>query len=290
MPPVPLGRATQTAKTIARHLPFAVVEPLAFPFEALWQRAGIRRPGRGDPSVILFTLHKVASTFTHVILGYLNDRHMGLRRMDWDRYIHNRYPTDTSTWLAERQAEIFASTGYLYGPFRAWLPIPDLGTYRILLILRDPRDILTSAYFSEAFSHSAPFARSRMAEFEARRERVQNTSIDEFVLGRADDLFRLIEEYREMSVAFGVPVLTYETMLLDFDSFLDGVEAQLKITITGRQRSELRTLGQIGQELGDDPANHLRKGTPGDHRDKLAPRTVERLTATFAPQLEWMRG
>jgi hypothetical protein len=279
---------SDSAKRLARRLPFGLIELALFRREAAWLRFGIKRPGQDDPSVILFTMHKVASTFTHELLGYLNTELLGLRRMDWDKYIHNKFPTDTTTWMAEHVDELFHHSGYTYGPFRASLPIAELARYRVLMILRDPRDILTSAYFSEAFSHAPPLLPERLAELEERRTRVQAMSIDEFVIEKAAEVLGLLDDYRRISDTYAVRPLTYTQMMFDWDGFMDGVQDALGVPISQHHRDVLKAKGRIGEELGGNANAHLRRGTPGDHVDKLQPDTVRQLTAIFSDHLDWL--
>jgi hypothetical protein len=281
---------SDSAKRLARRLPFGLIELGLFPNEAAWLRFGRKRPGEPDPSVILFTLHKVASTFTHELLGYINTEILGLRRMDWDKYIHNKFPTNTTEWMSRQVDVLFDHTGYAYGPFRAALPIPQLEQYRILMILRDPRDILTSAYFSEAFSHAPPLRPERLKEFEERRQMVQAMTIDEFVIKKADELVGFFEDYRTMAERCGVRPLDYAQMMSNWDGFMDGVENSLNVTISQHHRDVLKTKGRIGEDLGDDESQHLRRGTPGDHAEKLLPETVSHLTSVFGDHLRWLHG
>lgn len=285
---VPDRLRSELPKRLARRLPFEVIEAGLFPNEASWLRFGRKRPGEPDPSVILFTLHKVASTFTHELLGYLNAELLGLKRMDWDRYIHNRFPEDTTTWISREVDELFDPVGYAYGPFRAPLPIPDLDRYRILLILRDPRDILTSAYFSEAFSHAPPLLPERLAEFEERRERVRKSTIDDFVLERAGDLLSIFDEYKTLAERYDVRPLVYEQMMGNWEVFMDSVEAAIGVEIPQEHRDILRSKGRIDDELDGEVTNHLRQGTPGDHADKLQPETIEQLNKIFTAHLAWL--
>ena len=276
------------AKRFARHVPFQLVEAVAFPQESRWHRFGIERPGVDEPSVILFTLHKVASTFTNQLLGEINANCLNLKRMDWDKYVYNMVPSGTSEWIAARTDDLFAPSGYCYGVFRAPLPITSLGDYRVLLIVRDPRDILTSYYFSEAHSHAEPLDKARLQDFRARRAQVQEMTIDEYVLDKASDLERLLDNYMEMSSATGAQPLTYELMMSDWESFMDRVSDVLRVELDTQLRTKLRDLGQIGVEHGGDENQHRRKGTPGDHRHKLQPETIARLTEQFRRHLEWM--
>lgn len=275
-------------KSIARRLPFRVVETVAFPAESQWHRYGIQRPGVRDPSVLLFTLHKVASTFTNQLLAEINSESLQLRRMDWDKYVYNMVPRDTSGWIATRAESLFEPEGYCYGVFRGPLPIPEIDRYRVLMILRDPRDILTSYYFSEATSHAEPLDKRRLKEFRDRRALVQAMTIDEYVLDKAPELEGLLDGYMTLSEQAGVQPLTYELMMNDWDQFMLRVGEVLNVTIEESLRERLREKGQIGVEHSGDESQHRRKGTPGDHRHKLQPETVDALTARFERHLRWM--
>ena len=62
-------------------------------------------------------------------------------------------------------SRIFLDRGYCYGGFR-FLPesfeIPILGQVKSLLLVRDPRDMLVSHYFSTRSSHPAPGSKSTL--------------------------------------------------------------------------------------------------------------------------------
>jgi len=281
-------RFIEPAKQAVRHVPFPLIESFAFPRESQWLHFGLKRPGADEPSVALFTLHKVASTFTNELLGYLNNEHLHLRRMDWDKYVFNKVPQDSSGYLAARTQKLFKSSGYCYGAFRAALPITNLHRYRVLLILRDPRDILTSFYFSEAHSHAPPLNKNRLQEFEARRAEVLSMTIDEYVLDRAGHLASKLDDYMAMSQEHGIEPLTYEQMMSDWKGFMDRVGEILEFDIPEHDRLTLRIRGQIGIEHSGDVNNHRRRGTPGDHREKLQPATVAKLTSQFERHLKWL--
>ena len=281
-------RFTEPAKRAARHLPFPIVEAVAFPRESQWLRFGRKHPGADESSVVLFTLHKVASTFTNDMLGYLNDELLGLQRMDWDKYIYNKVPRDSSGYIAARSDDLFEDAGYCYGVFREALPIAQLDRYRVLLILRDPRDILTSYYFSEAHSHAPPLNKARLREFEERRSYVRSLSIDEYVLERSGHVQHKLDAYMSMSQRAGVEPLTYEHMMSDWVGFMDRVEGILGMEISEHHRQTLRLRGQIGVEHAGDVNSHRRRGTPGDYLEKLQPKTIAVLNERFDVHLKWL--
>lgn len=281
--------AVEPGKAVARRLPFPVVEATLFPHEGAWLRLGRKSPGRQEPSVLFFSLHKVASSFTHHMLTYLNTELLGLRRMDWDGYAYNRFDVSAAEWASANADDIFRSTGYCYGVFRAPLPIRDLENYRILMIVRDPRDILTSWYFSDAFSHAEPLRPGRLEKFERYRNIALDQTIDEYVHGvKADYLEKQLEGYRRLLSARGTQPLLYETMQLDWNTFMDQVSEQLGVEISVHHRQRLREMGGIGESLSGDVNEHRRKGSPGDFAEKLSDESIEALNARFGPYLEWM--
>jgi hypothetical protein len=75
-------------------------------------------------------------------------------------------------------------------------------------------------------------------------------------------------------------------MLADFERWLIGLLGRSQLTIT----SELReTLLQENKRLcpkDEDVRRHLRKGQPGDYKEKLAKDTVDYLNRNFASFLE----
>ncbi len=281
--------AKERGKVVARRVPFAMLEPALFPAEGAWLRLGRKSPGLDDASVIFFSLHKVASSFTHHMVSYLNTELMGLRRMNWDGYAYNRFETSAAEWVEENKAEIFESKGYCYGVFRAPVEMNNFADYRKLAIFRDPRDILTSWYFSDAYSHAEPLNRGRVESFQEGREEVQSLDINTYVLGeRAAYLETQLAGYRTLFQTYNVTPLLYETMQQDWHLFMDQVEAQLAITISPAHRKKLQAMGGIGESLGDDVSQHRRKGTPGDYAEKLDGEAVEALNDRFGTYIEWL--
>ena len=109
-------------------------------------------------SVLVYTVHKAASTFLHKLsieicselsLPYysINDSkyHQIILDQSWESFIEN-----------------LAETSACFGPIRSRekkgevqpLIPKNVGDYSIILHLRDPRDVLTSLYFSHVYSHS----------------------------------------------------------------------------------------------------------------------------------------
>ena len=57
----------------------------------------------------------------------------------------------------KKYAHLFRSKGYAYTVFGGMIEgIPSLEEFKVVLVVRDPRDILVSDYYSIAYSHAIP--------------------------------------------------------------------------------------------------------------------------------------
>ena len=248
-------------------------------------------------SVILYTLHKAGSTFINGLLDQIS------RRLQIEHHTENddRYFRQITgvSWKAYIES---ISNVACFGPVRALTQTPvfpdNLGEHSILLHLRDPRDILTSMFFSKAFSHRVQEGRFDITP--AQRLKMQESGVDNFVIENSQKLVLKYDMlYRELKGRPNVTIVHYEDMVLNFPAWLDqvlGAFESIKVP-AGKKRNiwmpqSMRRLKlknallKINKNAFDvdreDVLSHKRKVTPGDHRDKLAPETIEALNAIFA--------
>ena len=80
-------------------------------------------------------------------------------------------------------------TGYLYSVFGGMIEgIPSLEKYKVILVTRDPRDILVSDYYSIAYSHSVPSKTgNKYDKFMSKRNKAREYTIDDFVISDPSD-------------------------------------------------------------------------------------------------------
>ena len=111
------------------------------------------------PSIIHFSFNKAATNYVRSILRRCSAKN-GMVPVGMHGYaFHTNFPyfDNLSAEEMEKYKHIFKSTGYLYSTFGGMIEgIPDLEKYKIVLITRDPRDILVSQYYSIAYSHGSP--------------------------------------------------------------------------------------------------------------------------------------
>ncbi|MFD3191529.1 sulfotransferase domain-containing protein [Sedimentitalea sp. HM32M-2] len=236
-------------------------------------------------SVLALSMHKAGSSITDNILtqfalakGYQVD-HIAKQVQ--------ASPLDEGEFFQAYQ-EKMQLTGWYYGmargPYVEDLQIiPKL---RTIVQLRDPRDCLTSAYFSFAISHKPPEDPEKRQRFEQRRAALLEMEIDDFVLKRAMQyrrrmriLKRIIDRHDD------VLVLTYEEMVTDTPAWLNRIAEFLDQPLTDD------LVKALGRDIDftvrkEDVGKHKRQVRPGDHRRKLKPATIKKVSKVLEDELQ----
>lgn len=240
-----------------------------------------------EQSVLLFTLNKCASTFTPKVMQYLNRKTRNLPQVDFEGYFYNQSGDDFKVMMQREPGLYFRTKGVMMAPLRRWYPIPDFEQYSSVLVIRDPRDILTSKYFSQASTHSVPFSPKKRKIFFERRERVKNMSIDEFVREWTPEIKADFEEYTAMLDQYGTCCIRYEDIILKFESAMEAFGKVFDYSLSPAEIEELRVIGGYDKPMGEENVKvHTRKRLPGDHKEKLTPETIAMLDEVFEPELK----
>ena len=164
--------------------------------------------------------------------------------------------------------------------------LKQLDRFQSIILLRDPRDCLTSLYFSIAYSHRPPENSEARQQFFAQREQVRQREIDEYVLAEAPHWLQRYLQYCEaLQRHANVHLLTYEQLVLDFSSWLDRLSEIWGLTFSRRLRNRLVRMASFDVK-SEDIYSHKRQVLPGDHRRKLQPDTIREISELFRPVLE----
>lgn len=195
--------------------------------------------------------------------------------------------------LAEREIFINAQegmqeTGVYYGVARgAYVrAMPRIRDLRAIVMVRDPRDCITSAFFSFSQSHKPPRNPVKLAEFNRRRETIRQTTIDSYALRHTPQYRDRLEVLDRIIAAHDdILVLKYEEMVGDTEAWLARISEFLDQPVTEALRARL------GRKLdfnvtAEDTGSHKRQVQPGDHRRKLKPETIAAMNAELAACLE----
>ncbi len=259
------------------------------------------RHDRPRKNVLVYTVHKAASSF----LNRLTAKVTKFLRIDYHSI--NRHNFEQ---IIETGWKHFIETGNkkgCIGPIRLRMEepcVPDgLDRYSVVAHLRDPRDVLTSLFFSHTYSHN----RGIFDLGDDVRKTWEADGIDRYVLDRAvngEENFRGRYDVfcSQLYGRENVLVLRYEDLVTDYLSWLTQFlsvfsEWAEDEAAPGAGRTDRRSLSAVHRRFyekfqdeftvsTEDIYRHKRQVTPGDHRRKLKPETVAELNAIFADVLQ----
>lgn len=158
---------------------------------------------------------------------------------------------------------------------------------KALLLVRDPRDMLVSMYFSMRYSHVEPGEGTYREWFLAQRSAVSNLSIDRFAANVVRDLNAELEAMLSLLRHASIRLYRYEDVIYrkrdwiaDIVSFLDLGISEAEIDAIAARHDRLPTT--------ENKAEHVRQGHPGDGERKLSPHTLERVGRALSQQWHWL--
>ena len=230
-------------------------------------------------SMMYFTVHRCASQFILNILRQCASD-TGMTYVNIESYFWNG-----GKQYRRNSHDVFKRLGYIYGPFYGLdkeeftLTIPKLDDFKILLMLRDPRDVLTSYYYHHAYElYENPAKKSFIQE---RSRETLRKSIDEWVIGKSTFFG---ERYRTYLATFAdkpnVHLSKYEDMIEDFPMWLDSLQKFMNMNVSEKTLNSILQKADFSIEK-ENVKDHKRQVVPGDHRRKLKPETIRHLNSEF---------
>ena len=233
-------------------------------------------------------MHKCASTlFSSYILKHVG----GLQHVDYAGQIY-------SGTLADNTRLQFQETGCIYSPIRLSSNPTGAGYQMLtgpttehafirnkiaLFFVRDPRDILISAYYSFGGTHGLSPVKELRERQLARMQAIQAQSLDEYVLNAATQQVQTFATLYELAHACerGV-ILKYEDMIDRFDLFSTQLRSQIQVS--PKVVREIYRRSRPKQT--EDPTSHRRSGRVGGFRGKLKAETIAALNHKLADMLQ----
>lgn len=182
-------------------------------------------------------------------------------------------------------SRLFTRQGYCYSGFRelprSMLGSASIGSAKKILVVRDPRDMLVSRYYSTKFSHG--FAERGSPQF----SRVMAELIKD---GEMDiDAYCLYYSWMINSqlLSHADIISDPKTLILKYDQFLydkRGLVQQLcDWFCVGLSSERIETIAAAHDIIPETerPNQHVRQAHPGDYRRKLKPETISALNAVL---------
>ncbi len=232
-----------------------------------------------------FSMAKAGSTLLYNMLSQLAP-HAGLVyfSIEDQLFAQNVSPTNRPADIGK----VIRPTGYCYGGFRQFpaFPAPILNTARISFLVRDPRDMITSLYFSLLSSHRIPKAEDRTTQdgkaigaaerMLETRAMLQKIDINNYARQAIRTYVRIFEGY----IAQGfhrrpnVAIYRYEDVIFAKEAWLKDLCDWYEWDIDPARRRQIAAKFDE-RPTEERPEAHVRQVTPGNFQAHLAPATSQ---------------
>ena len=242
-------------------------------------------------SIIFFTTHKCASNFSNEILKSIE--HISEYNLyDYGALLGSlsdklKLGPQFEPYLNKNYQHLFQPYGELYGPQRMPLSFPGIDSYKKIFFLRDPRDMLVSAYYSFGFNHVVPKTPLIKKKFLEERKNIINSSIDDYVLKKSLDWAKPVYEQYELlnNSSKHSLVIKYNLFTNNTEDFLNKIFDFVNID----ESSEINRLKKIANPIQFTTQNnqHQRSGKNSQWKYELLEETQYKLTKNLEHQLNY---
>jgi len=242
-------------------------------------------------SVILFTTHKCATNFISKLLIELENE---------TDYIHYDYgylvggfvdkfkiTGDYETYINPNYKFLFSKNGEIYGPQRKPLDFPGLENYKKIFFLRDPRDVLVSAYYSFGKTHKTPNQKNIKKRFIKERNRINQMSIDEYAIEQAEEwLLPLYKNYElHHNSECNSIYLKYEKYTENPEAFIEEIFDFLQVDLPSLAIDLSKKANPIQNKI--DNESHQRSGRSGQWKNELSLDTQRKINILLKDTLNY---
>lgn len=249
-------------------------------------------PNRRDvAAAFFFSMAKCGSTMLTNAVEHIATE-MELPKFHFSRFFWQRSESKRVWWKYDMRD--WVTDGVIYYGFRDF---PDfvaasklVQKRRSIFLVRDPRDAVTSHYFSKLYEHPVPGGgKGEVARnYVAARERMKKIGIDEHVVNYAKSFLSHWSRYMDsLPISSGVSkIFRYEDIIYNKFDFLSDAFDHVGIPVPAdvvRRAVEKVDIFPEREQVN----KRARSVTPGNHREKLRPDTIEKLDAILAKPLTY---
>lgn len=255
--------------------------------------------------ILIYTFHKSASVFLHKLTSDVTD----MLNIDYHSINHENH----FDLIKSKSWNYFIETNnrtLCFGPIRIGEAEPNIPenieSYSVILHLRDPRDVLTSLFFSQLYSHSR-----KNSGFNPSNDQInqwQKDGIDKYITDRVP-LFKKRYEIvcNNLLNRKNTIFIKYRDMVYNYGQWLDEflsafyLSNSSKLSIFNPQTFSLKLQKrEIHKKLyekyraefqveSENIYKHKRQITPGDYKRKLSPETIGFLNSEFRDILKQLK-
>ena len=239
-------------------------------------------PTRECPSAFLFAYAKSGSTLMdRMVREYCGAIKQASFSLFGEAFQQGVRPQD----IGSDAAHCFVEKGVVYTGFRSY-PLSfklNLKNTKNLILVRDPRDMLVSLYYSISKSHVA--LNDKDGSWERERAEVQSKQLNEFVLERSFSYAEYFKWYGNAFQGVDVKAVRYEDIIyrkLDWMvELIEWLELPLERDILQKVVAKHDVLPSK-----EDEGSHIRQVHPGNYKSKLERETIMKLNRRLINFLE----
>lgn len=241
-------------------------------------------PAADIDSFFVFSMHKTGSTLLNEMLVEVCEL-AGIPIFTPEQVeFRNGLPIGK---LDESVTERFMRRGYCYSGFRQfpdYLSDFDLKPFKKMFLVRDPRDMVVSHYFSHKISHPMPPGPLGQ-KMQRLRDRLQAMSVDEYSLWFGKVVRESYQNFASAIFDSNLKVFRYEDVVFEKRKWLNDVVNYAGIELP---ETEIYRIADKRDVIPDqeDATKHIRRVTPGDHIKKLKPETIAELNVMLGVMLD----
>ena len=121
----------------------------------------------------------------------------------------------------------------------------------------------------------------------SKRASARGASIDEYVISESDRLYKNFLRYQALLLDEydNVYLTRYEDMISDFEAWLTDLLSYCELDVSRNLFDRLIKESRAKKPEQEDITKHIRKGVPGDYKEKLKPASIETLNNKLEPLL-----
>jgi len=234
----------------------------------------IKKANGKNQSVLFFTTHKCASVGMKKLLPYLLSENYIFQNIDGfiAKYFQKEVEIEYSNF---RIMNMFKNEGYVYAPLRKFQKIENMSSYKVILFLRDPIDVLVSHYHSVTKSHGV-INKKLIID----REKAKEQDIDDFSIEYSNAYEKIYSDYKNMMISNNVLQLGYSEFINNPSEFSSRICNYLELDIT-KSTLDLINKEFMISKLDKGGKSHIRSGMTGTGRKELKLETIIYLEAKF---------
>ncbi|MFQ5527968.1 MAG: sulfotransferase domain-containing protein [Thermoanaerobaculia bacterium] len=164
----------------------------------------------------------------------------------------------------------------------------DFSQSRAVYLVRDPRDMMVSLFFSFAQSHVVPAKGQARDHMLAARKATQSAEPAEWAQRKRSyaPYLKQIGEYRHKLVLSRTRIYRYEDVIFRKREWLEDMAGFLELDLPTEELALIADRHDIRPDR-EDPTAHVRQVKPGNHRRHLTREAIEHLNREFGEILEF---